>query len=166
MSASELLALPLVLSIVISALAWVGGSLVERASPDPRLRDRVWGAGLLLTAAPPLVVAALLLAPAPVREVAAPAIVTAPVMIAPTVQVEAVPASPALPDPAILAAIFLAVAAGVCLVRLVSLALRIGRLRRLLRNAAPADAALMRRVETIGDRLGIQPPRTVVSARE
>ncbi|WP_428151530.1 M56 family metallopeptidase [Brevundimonas sp.] len=164
MSISELLALSLILSIAASALVWFAGVLVERASADPRLRDRVWGAGLLLSALPPLAVAILLLAPAPVQEVAAPAIVMAPVMVAPTVQAEAVPTLAALPDLAVFASLFLMAAAGMGLVRLVSLTVRVGRLMRLLRHAVPADADLTRRVEAIGGRLEIQPPRTVVSA--
>ena len=164
MSAPELLALSLAVSVAASALAWLAGSLVERASSDPRLRDRVWGAGLLLSALPPLAVAALLLAPAPVREVAAPAIVMAPAMVAPTVQAEAIPAPAALPDLAVLATLLLGIAVALGLGRLVSLGVRVRRLTRLLRHATPADAELMRRVEAIGGRLQIQPPRTVVSA--
>jgi|GEM_PF-2832073 len=164
MSISELLALSLVLSVAASALVWVVGALVERVSPDPRLRDRVWGAGLLLSAVPPLAVAALLLAPAPVREVAAPAIVMAPIMVASTVQTGAVPTPAALPDLEVFASLFLMAAVGMSLLRLVSLAVRVGRLTRLLRHAAPADADLTRLVEAIGERLDIQPPRTVVSA--
>lgn len=164
MSVSELLALSLIVSVGISALAWLAGSLVERASSDPRLRDRVWGAGLLLSALPPLAVAVLLLAPAPVREVAAPAIVMAPAGVAPTVQALAVPASAALPDLAFLASLLLLAAVAMGLLRLVSLTVRIGRLTRLLRQAVPADTDLAGRVEAIGGRLEIQPPRTVVSA--
>ena len=163
MSATELFALSLALSVVTSALAWLAGSLVERASSDPRLRDRVWGAGLLLSAIPPLAIAALLLAPAPVREVAAPAIVMAPVTLAPTAQTGAVPTPAVLPDLAFLASLFLVAAAALCLLRLISLTVRIGRLMRLLRHADPADTDLTRRVEAIGGRLEIQPPRTVIS---
>ena len=164
MSVPELLTLSLIVSVGISALAWLAGSFVERASPDPRLRDKVWGAGLLLSAIPPLAVAALLLAPAPVREVAAPAIVMTPLMVPPTVQAEVVPASAALPDLAFFASLFLMAALALGLMRLVSLAVRVGRLTPLLRRAVPADAYLMRRVEVIGQRLEVQPPRTVVSA--
>jgi len=164
MSAPELLALSLVLSIVASAMAWLAGSLIERASPDPRLRDGVWGAGLLLGAVPPLAVAALLLAPAPVREIAASTIVMAPVMIAPTVQAGAIATPATLPDLAILASLFLATAVALCLLRFISLAVRVGRLTRLLRHAVPADADLTRRVEAMGRSLDIRPPRTVVSA--
>jgi beta-lactamase regulating signal transducer with metallopeptidase domain len=164
MSMSELLALSLVLSVAASALVWLAGSLVERTSPDPRLRDRVWGAGLLLSALPPLAVAVLLLAPAPVREVAAPTIVLAPVMVAPTVQAMAVPTSAVLPDLAFLASLFLVAAVGMGVIRFISLAVRIGRLRRLMRRAVPADADLVGRVEIMGRSLHIQPPKTVVSA--
>ena len=164
MSAPELLALSLVLSVAASALAWIAGALIERASPDPRLRDRVWGAGLLLGVVPPLAVAALLLAPAPVREIAAPTIVTAPVLIAPMLQAATPPASAALPDLAILASLGLAVAVALGLLRFLSLGVRIGRLVRLLRHAAPADPDLAGRVEALSRDLQVRPPRTVISA--
>lgn len=165
MSVSELLVLSLGLSVVTSALVWLAGSMVERASSDPRLRDRLWGAGLLLGALPPLAVAVLLLAPAPVQEIAAPAIVLAPVVVASTVHAVAVPAPAALPDLAVLASLFLVAAVGMGLLRLISLAVRIGRLMRLMHHAAPADADLARRVEAVGRSLDIQPPKTVVSAK-
>lgn len=164
MSATELFALSLVLSVATTALAWLAGSFVERASSDPRLRDGIWGAGLLLGAIPPLAVAALLLAPAPVREVAAPAIVMAPVVVAPTVQAVTVATPAGLPDLAFLASLFLMAAVALGFLRLVSLAIRMGRLMRLMRQAVPADADLVRRVEAVGRSLDIQPPKTVVSA--
>ena len=71
MGPSELLALSLGLSVAVAAAALVGGRIVEALSADPRLRDRMWAAALVLPVLPPLAVGLILLTPPPVREIPA-----------------------------------------------------------------------------------------------
>lgn len=165
MGAPELLALSLGLSVVVAALGWGGGRLVERLSGDSELRDRVWAAALILPALPPLAIGLLLLTPAPVREIPpAPAglptaLVTAPVEVAPI----AAPAGLAL-DPSLAAWAVLSFAALLAVLRLAALALRARRLVRVIREAQAPDPAVTAMVETAARDLAIRPPCIGVSA--
>lgn len=165
MAPQDLLALALVLSVATSVLAWAAGGLIERRSGDPRLRDRVWGAGLMLGVVPPLAVALLVLTPAPVREIATPIAAMAPVI---EIATPAVAASPATP-PALgldgLAWLVLAVAALAAVVRLALLGLRTLRLARTLAAAGPPDEALARRVTNMAAAMRVASPRVAVSAK-
>ena len=165
MGAPELLALSLGLSIAVAALGWSGGWLVERMSGDPRLRDRVWAAALILPALPPLGVGLLLLlTPAPVREVmAVSASVPTAVVAAPSgVAVAAAPGF--VLDPVLAAWAVLGLAILLTLVRLGALARRAERLARLIREAGKPGPDIAAMVESIAADLAIPAPRTSASA--
>ncbi len=165
MGAPELLALSLGLSVVVAALGWVTGQGVERLSGDPRLRDRVWAAALILPALPPLAVGLLLLTPAPVRVIAPPPtslpidLVTAPVEFA------AADPSPALAlDPTLAAWAVLGMAVLLAAFRLTALSLRTGRLLRIIGRAQAPSPAVTAMVEITAHDLAIRPPCVGVSA--
>ncbi|MBI2261401.1 MAG: M56 family metallopeptidase [Caulobacterales bacterium] len=164
MGEPELLALSLGVSVAVAVLAWAVGRLAERLSDDPRLRDRVWAAALALPALPPVAVGALLLAPAPVREVGAPTLTVAgpAVGAAPAPALEAAPPALAF-DPTIAAWAVLALAGGLMLLRLVALALRARRLARILRDTETAPPEVMARVRAAAQVLGVAPPVTRMS---
>ncbi|MGV3578792.1 M56 family metallopeptidase [Brevundimonas sp.] len=164
MAAQDLLALALLLSVATSVLAWASGALVERVSGDPSLRDRAWGAGLVLSALPPLAVALLVLTPAPIREIAAPVVALAPVLEVATPAVEAGPATQTPLDLNGLVWLVLTVALVAALVRMTLLGLRTLRLARTLAAAEPADEAIARRVSVKATALRVVPPRIAVSA--
>ncbi|MFA4891812.1 M56 family metallopeptidase [Brevundimonas sp.] len=165
MGAPELLALSLGLSVATAALAWASGRLVERLSADPRLRDRVWAAALILPALPPLAVGLLLLTPAPVRNLPAAssalptALVTAPAEFA-----AIAPAPSFVFDPAMAAWAVLGLAALLTAARLTALAIRARRLVRIVRQAEAPGAAVTAMVETAALELAIRTPRVRVSA--
>ena len=165
MGAPELVVLSLGLSVAVAALGWVGGRGVERLSADPRLRDRVWAAALILPALPPLAIGLLLLTPAPVRDIpptpaALPtALFTAPVEVA----VAAPPAGLAL-DPTLAAWAVLGIAALLAAARMAALALRARRLLRVIGQAEAPDPAVTAMVETAARDLAIRAPRAGVSA--
>ena len=163
MAAQEMLALALVLSIAAAVVAWAAGSLIERTSRDPRLRDTVWGAGLALSAMPPVAVAVLLLTPAPVRVVVASAPVSAAVTTDTPVASLAAPVPTLAPDLGDLAWVAIAVAAVLLVLRLGALAVRTVKLARLLGGATPANDDLRRQVQAIAADMGMRPPRTVTS---
>ena len=72
MSAVELLALSLGLSLAAAALGWAVMRVLEGRVADPVLRERAWAAALYIPALPPLAVGLMLLTPAPLKT-AAPA---------------------------------------------------------------------------------------------
>lgn len=165
MGAPELLALSLGLSVVVGALGWAGGRGVERLSGDPRLRDRVWAAALILPALPPLAVGLMLLAPAPVRDIAPPPAGPSTDLVTASVEFAAVaPSAGPILDPTLAAWAVLGVAIVLGLVRLAALALRARRLLRIIGQAqapAPAVAAM---VEDAARDLAIRPPLVRISA--
>ena len=164
MGAPELLALSLGLSVVVAALAWAGGSLVERLSPDPRLRDRVWALALTLSALPPLAVGLLLLTPAPVRDVPVVSASLPTAVVAGPVGIAEAASTPVLAfDPVLAAWVVLGIAALLVAMRLAALAFRAGRLVRILRQAQPPCPALTAMVEAAARDLAIRPPRVGVS---
>ena len=99
MTPPELMALSLIASVLASGAAWGAGVLVERGSRDPRLRDAIWGGGLMLGLLPVLAVA---LSPAPVREVVATATMPEYRVEAAAVATPVVSAAPIWPTPAVL----------------------------------------------------------------
>lgn len=162
----ELLALAFGLSIATAALAWAGGRLVEGLSADPRLRDRLWGMAFFLPALPPLAVGLMLLAPAPVQEIAAPIPVGAPVLLETLPMTAAAPLASAFafaPSPFAHAVL---IAAGLLAVwRLGGLGVRGWRLHRMLAGLGDADAATLGLVNEAARRMAVRPPR-VGSSRQ
>lgn len=165
MGTPELLALSLGLSVVVAALGWAGGRGVERLSGDPRLRDRVWAAALILPALPPLAVGLLLLTPAPVRDIAPPpaGLPTGPVM-APVEFAAADPSPTFALDPTLAAWAVLGIAILLAAFRLTALALRTGRLLRIIGQAQAPSPAVTAMVEATARDLAIRPPCVGVSA--
>lgn len=165
MAAPLLLTLSLGLSIAVAALALAGGVLAERFSPDPRLRERAWAAGLTLPVLPPIAVALLLaFTPAPVLTAAVPAgVMAAPAPVA----VEAAPVA-AAPPPTVdwnaAAGAVLAIAGLLMLARLTGLGLRARRLARLVRGAEAASPEVAGAVARLASGLAVAPPRILVSA--
>ena len=165
MGAVELLVLSLGLSVVVAAAGLAGGTLIERMSADPRLRDRAWGAALMLPLTPPLATVLLLMTPPPVREVAmtmAPPLTTGPALtVATTAPVEA--AALTL-DTGWIALAVLAMAGALVLTRLTLLAHRARRLSALLRTGGTADADTLGLVQDAARHLAIRPPVVMMSA--
>ena len=165
MGAPELLALSLGLLVVVAALGWAGGRLVERLSADPRLRDRVWALALILPALPPLAVGLLLLTPAPVREV--PLESAGPLtdlVMAPVEFVAVAPSAGPLLDPSLAAWAVLGIAILLAVVRLATLALRARRLLRIIGQAQAPAPAVTAMVEDAARDLAIRPPLVRISA--
>ena len=161
----ELLALSMGLSIGVSALALAVGILIETRSDDPVLRDRMWGVVLILGLSPVLAAAVLLMTPVPVLEVATPTL--APAVLATTTDTAPVIAAQRgfTPDFGLLALLTLGAAAILTGLKATGLALRSARLVRILRQAAPADAAVARQVMQAAGALGVSAPATVVSRK-
>ncbi|TPW04877.1 MAG: hypothetical protein FD125_998 [bacterium] len=165
MGTPDLLALSLGLSVIVAALGWAGGRGVERLSADPRLRDRVWAAALILPALPPLAVSLLLLTPAPVREIAPPSAgFTADLVTSPIDFVAVAPSAGPLFDATASAWALLGVAILLSLVRLAALALRARRLLRIIDQAQAPSPAVAAMVEDAARHLAIRPPLVRVSA--
>lgn len=165
MDAPELLALSLGLSVVVAALAWAGGRLVERLSADPRLRDRVWAAALILPSLPPLAVGLMLLTPAPVREIAPPPVGPSADFAMPAFEFAAVaPSAGPVIDPTLAAWAVLGVTILLAVVRLAALALRARRLLRLIGQAQVPGPGVTAMVEDAARELAIRPPLVRVSA--
>lgn len=165
MGAPELLALSLGLSVAVAALGLAGGTIIERLNADPGLRDRVWGAALLLPVLPPVATALLLITPAPVREV-----VSAPTGRGITVAAPAsVPTSPTAPsalelDGGVIATVVIAIAVLLAVLRIAALMLRARRLSLLIQAGETPDAGTMETVRDAARGLAIAPPPVVVSA--
>lgn len=165
MGAPELMALSLGLSVVVAALGWAGGLLVERLTGDPRLRDRVWATALILPALPTLAIGLLLLTPAPVRDIALPTadlpsgLAMGPAELATT----ASPAGTAF-DPGLAAWVVLGLAVLLAATRLAVLALRAGRLLRIIARAQTPGPAVVAMVEDAARDLAIRPPLVRISA--
>jgi beta-lactamase regulating signal transducer with metallopeptidase domain len=165
MGAPELMALSLGLSVAVAAFGWAGGLLVERLTGDPRLRDRVWATALILPALPTLAIGLLLLTPAPVRDIALPTadlpsgLAMGPAEFATT----ASPAGTAF-DPGLAAWVVLGLAVLLAATRLAVLALRAGRLLRIIAQAQTPGPAVMAMVEDAARDLAIRPPLVRISA--
>ena len=165
MGAPELLALSLALSVAVAALGLAGGMAIERLSGDPVLRDRSWGAALLLPLLPPLATLILLMTPPPVREiVTGPASTfTAAVSVGTPQATPFLSSGPAF-DPGLIAQGVLAVAGLLALIRIAALLFRARRLALLLRTAESADAQTLEIVRDAALTLAITPPPVLISA--
>jgi beta-lactamase regulating signal transducer with metallopeptidase domain len=161
----ELLTLSMGLSVTVSALALAAGALIEARSSDPTLRDRIWGAALILSLTPVLAGAILLLTPAPVREVSIPTLVPIPAAAMVDATPAAVGTADIAPDFGLLALVVLGAAAALVGLRAIGLALRSVRLALILREARPADAVVERQVARAAAALGVAAPTTMVSAK-
>lgn len=165
MGAPELLALSLGVSVVVAALGWAGGRVVELLTADPRVRDGVWAAALILPALPPLAVGLLLLTPAPVREIAAaPAALATELAMAPVGFVAAPPSADLAFDATGIAWALLGVALLLSLGRVAALVLRVRRLVRLLARTETPGPAIREMVENAARDLAIRPPLVRISA--
>ncbi|WP_312782589.1 M56 family metallopeptidase [Brevundimonas sp.] len=165
MTPVELLGLSLAASVGVAALGWLGASGLERACGDAGLRERLWDAALFLPVLPPLVTALLLLTPAPVQP--------APVMTASTAEatatafdlVEIAPAAEGFNlDGGHAALIVLTAALLLTLARLVVLARRARRVKRLCASAVPASSSTLQAVTITARRMGVAAPQVRVCA--
>ncbi|MCS6624805.1 TonB family protein [Roseibacterium beibuensis] len=153
MTAPQLLALSLGVSIAAAGLGLFVMRALEGRVADPVLRERAWATALYLPALPPLLIALVLLAPAP-TQIAAPALAASS-----TVLVDLQAASGLAFDPAQTTAVALLVLAGLfALLRTVSLGLRLMRLRRRIAATAPAASDLRGAVEQAARRIGVAAP--------
>lgn len=156
MTAFQLLALSLVVSVLTTAAGWMIVRSLERRVTDAALRERIWAVALYLPLLPVVIVGLFLVLPARVVRVA-----DAPVWIAPIT-----PSTTATADTVLSAAqmfqtiapAVVALAALLCFARIAHTGLRLLRLRRLMRTTAPASAELQMRVEEMARRLGVAAP--------
>jgi len=164
MGPPELLALSLGLSIAVAALAWAGGRLVERLSADPRLRDRVWAAAMILPALPPLAISLMLLTPAPLRDAdLVSAFLPTTVVTTPAAALAVAPSPIFAFDPTLAAWAVLGIAALLTIARVAALAHRVRRLVRIVRDAAVPGPAVVRMVESAANEFAIGAPRIGIS---
>lgn len=164
MGPPELLALSLGLSIAVAALAWAGGRLVERLSADPRLRDRVWAAALILPALPPLAISLMLLTPAPVRDAdLVSALLPTTVVTTPAAALAVAPSPIFAFDPTLAAWAVLGIAALLTIARVAALAHRVRRLVQIVRDAAVPGPAVVTMVESAANEFAIGAPRIGIS---
>ena len=156
MAPSHLLVLSLLLSVGVAALGLIAGRFLEMLSGDPVLRDRLWGALLILPLAPPLVVC-LILALTPAAVVTLPAPVDAPSVVTESAASQTLASAPAaapLFDLEAAVSSLAAVAAILTILAMVRLALRGARLVRLLRAAVPSDPELQTMVHQAAHAVG------------
>ena len=144
MTAAELLALSLGLSLAAAALGWAVMRVLEGRVADPVLRERAWAAALYIPVLPPLAVGLMLLTPAPTQTLA-------PASAAATTSAVIELQGAAVLPPADLtqaAAVLVLVLAGLfALLRIALLGVRAARLRALIRATRPATPELHRTVE-------------------
>lgn len=163
MTTTELLALSFGCSIAAAALGLAVMTVLERRAGDPVLREKAWAWVLYIPALPPLIVSLLLLRPAPVLQGTAssiqPPTVLFPTRIDPDSAASFV--SGALGDNA--AIVLLVFAAVLTLVRAASLGIKAVRLRRLIRETAPATPHLRQIVEEAALKIGAPVPVIRVS---
>lgn len=155
MTAPELLALSLGLSVFAAALGLMLIRSLERRVADPVVRERAWAAALYVPALPPLLVGLMLLAPAP--QATAP---TGAAVSTTTVLIEGQAAAGWLPaDPVHAVTVVVLVLAGLfALLRLISLGVRLMRLRQLLGATSAASGELRRTVEEAARMIGASAP--------
>lgn len=165
MSGTVLFLLSLGVSVAMAGVALAVGAGVERLGADARLRDRLWGALLLLPLIPPATAGlALLLLPRPVVEITAPAASTA-ALDAPTTAApaEAVPAVAPSLDPALLIQGLVLLVLGMTLVAFVRLGVRALRLGRLTATAVAPPHTLQEGVAAAARQLGAPTPQVRLS---
>ena len=165
MTAVQMIALSLGLSVGVAAIGGLAALLLRRVGAEPRLRERGWGFALWTPALPPLAIALLLLAPTPVVE-------TAPAPVGAVIE-QALPprvAAPALtvePDFGVdwnlAALVLLGLAGALALARLIALAVRALRLARLVRGTGAAPSSLVEAIHGVADGMGVRAPAVRVS---
>lgn len=156
MTTPELLALSVGLSVAAAALGWAIMRALERRVADPVLRERAWAVALYVPVLPPLAVGLMLLTPAPLRS-AAPADAAASASTV-LIELQGAPNAPPL-DLAHTASILVLVLAGLlALLRIVSLGVRLMRLRKLVRATTAASPDLRRTVEEAARAIGASVP--------
>lgn len=166
MTAAELMALSLGVSIAVAGIGGLAAAVLARRVADAGLKDRVWAVALWAPILPPLLTAILLASPAPVRTInVAPVSMT---MSAPTLTATFTQATPPAPvlmiDPAMIGWGLLSLALLLSLTRLIALGVRAQRLRRLLATARHASPHLAETVATAAQALGLKVPAVRVSA--
>jgi beta-lactamase regulating signal transducer with metallopeptidase domain len=165
MSGTVLFLLSLGVSVAMAGVALAAGAGVERLGADARLRDRLWGALLLLPLIPPATAGlALLLLPRPVVEITAQAASTA-ALDAPTTAapVETIPTVAPSLDPALLIAGLALLVLGMTLVALIRLGVRVLRLARLTATAVAPPHTLQEGVAAAARQLGAPTPQVRLS---
>lgn len=161
MTATQLLAVSVVASILTAGTGWAVGRVLEQRIADPTLRERIWAAALYLPALPVLIVSALLLLPARVIRVSETAADAAPVAPIETPSATmAFSLADGLQDAA-LAVLVLALI--LFLVRALQTGIRLLSLRRLMRATVPASPQLRAHVESLARRSGVAAPEVRVA---
>jgi len=156
MTGPELLALSLGLSFAAATLGWMIMRALERRVADPVLRERAWAAALYVPALPPLAVSLMLLTPAPLKT-AAPAD-AASIASSVVIELQGAPNAPPV-DLAHTASVLVLVLAGLfAILRIVSLGVRLMRLRKLIRATTAAPPDLRRTVEEAARAIGASVP--------
>ena len=162
MTASELLALSLGLSLAAAALGWAIMRALEGRVADPVLRERAWAAALYIPALPPLAVGLMLLAPAPTWT--PPPASAAAATTSAVIELHSAAGLPPA-DLTQAAAVLVLVLAGLfALLRVVVLGVRAARLRELIRATRAASPELHRAVEAAALRMDTTVPTLRVSS--
>lgn len=165
MTPPQILALSLGLSVAVAAVGGLAALVLQKVSPDPRLRERAWSLALWAPALAPLATALLLLGPAPVLEVApAPITTLAADAVAPAVVAMTPLADPAfVMDWNLAALILLGLAAALTAARLIALGVRTARLNGLVREAEAAPPSLVEAIHAVADDFWVRAPAVRVS---
>lgn len=162
MTVSELIAASLVLSSLVGGAAWLIGLAIECHVRDSEIRERVWGMALYATVIPPAVVGLSILMPV---SSAAPAGVATLPFLSLSLQANADAAGLASWfDGGALATGLLALAVLTSSIKGVSLAVRVARLRCVVRGSRPAGAPLVAVVEQAAYTFGFSVPRVRIVA--
>jgi beta-lactamase regulating signal transducer with metallopeptidase domain len=165
MTLPQILALSLGLSVAVAAIGGPAALLLQKVSPDPRLRERAWSLALWAPALAPVATALLLLGPAPVLEVASAPIATlAADAVAPAVVATTPLAEPAfVMDWNLAALVLLGLAAALTAARLIALGVRTARLNGLMREAEAAPLSLVEAIHAVADDFWVRAPGVRVS---
>lgn len=157
MTTPEMLALSLLSSLGVAALAYGAVRVFEARVADPVLRDRAWAAALYLSALPVVLTALLLLAPPALVELETSGLkMTVDLVVA-----EVRP--PAAIDTRLLAWAVLGVSVFATLARGAGLVRRSLRLMRRVRRAKPAPFAVTELVAERAARIGVARPRVRIT---
>ncbi|CAN5405436.1 hypothetical protein BH10PSE1_BH10PSE1_25660 [soil metagenome] len=164
MTAPEVMALSMLVSIATGGLGLTAVAAVARKVGDPVLKDRIWSAAFWATALAPLLTVATLILPAPVRTVTLEA--TTAVLSAPgaPVMIRMASVSPAFTiDAALIAWTVLGLALATSIARLVALGTRSWRLRRLMAATVEPSVELVEAIAACARNAGTTPPTVRIS---
>lgn len=162
MTAAELLALSLGLSLAAAALGWAIMRALEGRVADPVLRERAWAAALYIPTLPPLAVGLMLLTPAPTWT--PPPASAAAATTSAVIELHSAAGLPPA-DLTQAAAVLVLVLAGLfALLRVVVLGVRAARLRELIGATRAASPELHRAVEAAALRMDTTVPTLRVSS--